>query len=438
MEIKNSLFKVLSTSVIATAFTLGIGITSTYAEDPVITSDEEISEEQQTDQSNTENSAVDPDNSSVEVETEQEDEDSSEDEPSLLPGDFFYFFKTMTESIQLAITFDDTEEALLLTEFTQERIAEAEALLEEGEEELAKEVLQKAVEQQEQAFEEFEDAQSEESEESEETTDPAEETDETTDPIEETDETTDEDNSSLLEELEAKFSKNISALTLVLDKIENEKARAAIEKNIAKAVEKLDKKISKKLAKLAVIDDEEPVDEDNLENDNESEETTDTNSDIIEEDTESATEVDELDDSKVVEEEEDQEIVEEVQTMNTTGKTAGITTQKIVATKIEQPKEKKVVPQPKVKEENDNIDKLGKNVGVETVQQKDENKKKDVEFEIEKEKNIEKDDQKNSDKSHQTEHGVKHKNEQKDSKKPQKPKNDDKKQNAKNDKKDKN
>jgi hypothetical protein len=87
--------------------------------------------------------------------------DANREAPSLLPGDFFYFIKTMMEKIELALTFNDVEKAKLLAEFTENRIDEAKTLLEKGETQLAKEVLKKALQQQEEALKTYEKSKKE-------------------------------------------------------------------------------------------------------------------------------------------------------------------------------------------------------------------------------------------------------------------------------------
>jgi hypothetical protein len=175
----------------------------------------------------------------IELEVTEEDVDlgdtevTEEDEvkaPSLVPGDFFYFVKTMTEKIRLAFTFNDYDEAQLLAEFTAERIAEANALIAEGKTEEAEALLQKAIQSQEQASEtlpEVEDAGTEEAVEGEETE---------------------------AAEVESKLAHNIDALLVVLAKVENPRAQQAIMKNIQKTFVKLEKKavrLQEKDAKFA-------------------------------------------------------------------------------------------------------------------------------------------------------------------------------------------
>ena len=55
--------------------------------------------------------------------------ESETETPDLLPGDFFYFVKTMYENIRLALTVNDVKEARLLTAFAQDRLAGSECLI---------------------------------------------------------------------------------------------------------------------------------------------------------------------------------------------------------------------------------------------------------------------------------------------------------------------
>ena len=85
----------------------------TATDEPAESTDEAVTEETPVDEN---------------TEAPQEEEES----PSLVPGDFFYFVKVMTEKVRLAFTFDDYEEAQLLADFAAERIKEANVLLAEG------------------------------------------------------------------------------------------------------------------------------------------------------------------------------------------------------------------------------------------------------------------------------------------------------------------
>lgn len=197
--------------------------------------------------------------------------------PSLLPGDFFYFTKMVLEKIKLSLTFDDVKEAELLSKFATERMAEAEALLAEGKEDLAIEAIKKAmkdmevvgdlVDDENSAGKTSEDSKVGATEEvkpdgaAEGTTNATTEevkpdgaaegaTNGTTDELE-TDKTT-------LDEIEKSMRYNIIALTAALEKVKNPVAKAALERNIektyekiAKQLEKLEKKVAKKAEKIS-------------------------------------------------------------------------------------------------------------------------------------------------------------------------------------------
>jgi|GEM_PF-2220501 len=154
----------------------------------------------------------------------------NDDAPILLPGDFFYFVKAMIENIELALTFDDAEKAKRLAEFAEERLAEAKALLEQGEIEQAKEVLTNALKQQEAAWDVYE---------------------ETKQTDEQNGETAKTDVEALRQQLEEKFSRNIMALQTALEQVKNPHAKEVLARNIDKAKQKLEAKIEKRLAKQA-------------------------------------------------------------------------------------------------------------------------------------------------------------------------------------------
>lgn len=243
---------VLATSVIATAFAFGSGQAFANEEQPlenqlveekelenVTTSEEQpVVDESTTVENTTEGTEETITNESDEATSEDEgekeeniDTEETADEPSLLPGDFFYFMKKLMENVQLALTFDDVKESELLASFAEERIAEAKILLENGDEELASELLEKASEQQELALEKYKEEQ------------------EAAQVVEGTDNA--EGIASEDTAFETKFAANILALQAVLEKIENPKAKEAIAKNIEKAQEKLDKKVNKKARKTS-------------------------------------------------------------------------------------------------------------------------------------------------------------------------------------------
>ncbi|MBB6452532.1 hypothetical protein HNQ94_000977 [Salirhabdus euzebyi] len=188
----------------------------------------------------TSESTVEEEAEEVTDDTIEEVELDNEEDPSLIPGDFFYFVKMISENIRLAITIDDYKEAQLLANFAAERIAEANALLKAGETEKAEELLNDAIALQEKAGEQLPEQEADTSEEGTEG-EPAE------NPIEETTEDLEVVVEEITEEdvVEGKLLHNVDTLLIVLQKIENPTAQQAIMKNIQKSFEKLDKKLTK-------------------------------------------------------------------------------------------------------------------------------------------------------------------------------------------------
>ncbi|GEM_PF-2226554 len=187
--------------------------------------------------------------------------DQNTEAPSLLPGDFFYFAKTVLEKIKLAFTFDNEEEAKLFTTYASERLAEAEALFKNGEEDKALETIQKALENLDSAGDLAESGSStvEEEENSKVTNDDSAPKDEEASTTEETvtpktgEETTVEDSYNEVEKL---ISQNIIALKAALEKVKNPVAKAALQRNIEKSYAKLAKKLEKIEEKYANKDDD--------------------------------------------------------------------------------------------------------------------------------------------------------------------------------------
>ncbi|MGG1552276.1 DUF5667 domain-containing protein [Paenibacillus ferrarius] len=196
-------------------------------------------------------------------------QNTTETTTSLLPGDFFYFVKTMYENIRLALTVNDVKEARLLAAFAQERLAEANALLAKGKTDEASLSLQKALEIQQNAIQKTEKASgltttetiapaatatprpslnAEAATTTTITTSPGSE--QTEDP-EQTE--TEEVNVSEKEvknpekvlKVKTDLQHNILALSSALEKVGNPKAQAALMKNIEKSFAHLDKKLSK-------------------------------------------------------------------------------------------------------------------------------------------------------------------------------------------------
>ncbi|MGM0873239.1 MAG: DUF5667 domain-containing protein [Bacillota bacterium] len=240
------LISILSTSVMTSAliFSYGGGIALASEND---TSDVEITDE------STVQTEINNKKTSTTIETTEEDEATAAENvgsPSLVPGDFFYFVKLMTEKIRLTITLDDYKEAKLLANFAAERIAEANKLLTEGKQEEAQALLEKAIEQQTLASDQLEESTLEESSEDENTNEAS---------VENTQEQS--TNSEEEDEVEEKLGQNIDALLVALDKVENPKAQAALSKNIEKSFAKLDKKIQRLEEKNKKKDERQIVDE---------------------------------------------------------------------------------------------------------------------------------------------------------------------------------
>ncbi|UYZ23366.1 DUF5667 domain-containing protein [Mesobacillus jeotgali] len=210
-------------------------------------------------------------------------DDLEETNPSLIPGDFFYFAKIALEKIRLAFTLDNAKEAELLATYAAERLQEASALFAEGKEEEALKVIEAAVEYMESSQEIVdEEGSKEEDTDSEEETGTEEEvsSDEETESEELTEdgnepaddvvaeEPSDEDaeevseeeevvNEDPFEEIEGMLRQNIVALKAAMEHVGNDNARAQLQKNIDKTYAKMAKKLAKLEGKYA----EKPVEE---------------------------------------------------------------------------------------------------------------------------------------------------------------------------------
>jgi hypothetical protein len=199
------------------------------------------------------------------AETVQAKDDVVVKAPALVPGDFFYFAKLTIEKIKLILTMDDVKEATLLATFASERLAEAESLFKEGNEDLAVETIQKALEDMKVAdsvvVEEEKDTATVEGEKVEtvETVDQTKtDVDVVTAPTENktTDAVAPIDNEpttdvEAVEEVKEILSQNIIALTAAMEKVKNPVAKAALQRNIEKSYAKLEKKLAKIEARLA-------------------------------------------------------------------------------------------------------------------------------------------------------------------------------------------
>ncbi|WP_261305231.1 DUF5667 domain-containing protein [Paenibacillus andongensis] len=199
--------------------------------------------------------------------------ESKTETSNLLPGDFFYFVKTMYENIRLALTINDIKEARLLAAFAQERLAEANALLAKGKTNEANLSLQKSLETQQNAVQKTDQASglstTEKSALAETATQSAAaevkastQKEQTTtiaanpgsEQIANSEQTEAEDvtypvkevkNPEQILKVKDDLQHNILALTSALEKVGNPKAQLALMKNIEKSFTHLDKKLSK-------------------------------------------------------------------------------------------------------------------------------------------------------------------------------------------------
>jgi len=241
----NKPLKIAITGAMATclAFTMGTG---TYADEDIPT--EQIEQEAEvTVSAETEVSELD-DLTQVEEKGET---------PSLVPGDFFYFVKIMTEKVRLALTMDDYKEAKLLAGFAAERIAEANALFAAGNGEEATTLLQEAIKTQEQAEVKLAEKDSTDAVDTEST-----ELEEN-DVVQTSDDVVADSDAKVIEadieieteketdEVKVKLANNIAALTAALSHVDNPTAQQNLMKNIQKSFAKLEKKIEKRSEKLA-------------------------------------------------------------------------------------------------------------------------------------------------------------------------------------------
>lgn len=182
------------------------------------------------------------------------DSEVSTSDNEVLPGEFLYLFKIIFENIQLSIEENDIEKAKLLVQFGEERVDEIQALMKQGQMELAQKMIESALNNQmieleiqdlqdEMKEEETEEAANEDASNEENSDEVTEEATEeaTEEENEETNEATEED----VKEIEEYVARNIVALKAVAAKVKNPNAKAAIERNIKKAEEKWEKKLAK-------------------------------------------------------------------------------------------------------------------------------------------------------------------------------------------------
>jgi hypothetical protein len=172
----------------------------------------------------------------------------------LLPGDFFYFVKTMYENIRLALTVNDIKEARLLTSFAQERLGEANTLLAKGKTNEASLSLQKSLETQQNAIQKTEQASGLSTTEKTAlaaSATPSVDTEAKTTATELTETKDVNDTEKEVKhpeqvlQVKTELQHNILALASALQKVGNPKAQSALMKNIEKSFDHLDKKLSK-------------------------------------------------------------------------------------------------------------------------------------------------------------------------------------------------
>lgn len=194
----------------------------------------------------------------------------TQETPSLLPGDFFYFAKTAFEKIQLALTFDDVKEAKLLAGFASERLAEAQALFASGDQAAAIKTINQALEDMKDS-DTIVDSQTQSESSPDQVKVDTKETDQSTntdvtktddeqsstDQVKSDDQTNSETatnenkDDQVVTEVKTTLAQNIVALTAAMEKVKNPVAKAALQRNIKKSYAKLAKKLGKVNARLA-------------------------------------------------------------------------------------------------------------------------------------------------------------------------------------------
>jgi hypothetical protein len=224
-------------SILIGTFTLST--TQAYANDTTIQTGQEV-----------ETVEIQANNTTITTNEGKMNTTQTNEAPSLVPGDFFYFLKVTIEKIKLFLTIDDVAEAELLAKFASERLAEAEVLLAEGEDKQASEILKKAIEDMDLAGNVVEAPKKEE----ELPQQPAAEviTTEVTPTENKIENQTEAAQSQAAaptnenaEQVEEILAQNIIALTAAMEKVKNPVAKAALQKNIEKSLAKLDKRLSK-------------------------------------------------------------------------------------------------------------------------------------------------------------------------------------------------
>ncbi|RFU70781.1 hypothetical protein D0469_04845 [Peribacillus saganii] len=241
----NKIAKSALAMVIAGTFTFSA--TAAFA-DELKSADQAASVELKTEVNTQNTSGADVNTEETLKEAETKLEEIKKENPTSLPGDFFYFTKTSLEKIKLALTFDKVKEAELLASYASERLAEAEALFDAGKEEEALNAIKKATAFMENAGKIVEEGSEKETETKDQDSKES-ETEKSTDDKTEIEDKETED--TKLEEVENKLSQNIIALKAALEKVKNPTAKAALKKNIEKSYAKLAKKLEKIESTLA-------------------------------------------------------------------------------------------------------------------------------------------------------------------------------------------
>lgn len=206
MKPTTKLFKVILNGVMSGVLAMGIGATTAFADGNDTSGITAVTVEPAAVQ-------TDPDNGQALAWT------------SLAPEDLIKAIIALAEKIQIVITVDDTAKAKLLDSLTQAKIADANNLLEAGKTDLAANTLNNAIADQSLAIQVSA------------VTNPS-----TDDKAGEAD-SGDKDEAKSKAAIAEHIRHNIAALSLAMDKVHNPTAKAALEKNIQKSLDKLSQKL---------------------------------------------------------------------------------------------------------------------------------------------------------------------------------------------------
>lgn len=206
MKSTTKLNKVMLNGVLSCVLAMGIGTTAAYADG--------------NDASTTTSATTDP----VAVQTDSENEQALTWTANT-PEDLIRALITLAEKIQIVFTVDDTEKAKLLDSLTQAKIEEANGQLESGNTDLAANTLNNAIADQSLAIQVTGVV-----------------TPKTDDEANEAD-SGDKDEADRKAAIAEHIRHNIEALTNAMNKVQNPTAKAALEKNIQKSLDKLSQKL---------------------------------------------------------------------------------------------------------------------------------------------------------------------------------------------------